>query len=260
MKIKKFLALMCAAATIGFATTSCSDDDNDVKPFTVVTLENATLNSDGILVEGTLIGEDDYELGNFWKAYTEEGITFKSYVATAYTFWSGFAISNHHDMTTDGMANQYSVYNATGHSGTKFVVCYDGGDMMGSGYENEIYVDNNTDKVFDHVYVTNSTYAALSMENGDGFAKQFTYADADWFKLTIKGIDHSGTVKGSIEFYLADFRTSSSSGIISEWTKVDLTSLGAVQKLQFSLSSSDNSYGYMNTPAYFCLDDIAIKQ
>ncbi|MDR3227255.1 MAG: hypothetical protein LBT56_06250, partial [Prevotellaceae bacterium] len=96
MKIKKFLALVCAAAIIGFATTSCSDDDK-VTPLTVVTFEDANLNTQGILREGTLIGEDDYGLGDFWAACTEKGITLKSYVATAYTFWCGFEISNNND-------------------------------------------------------------------------------------------------------------------------------------------------------------------
>jgi hypothetical protein len=131
---------------------------------------------------------------------------------------------------------------------------------MGPGYESEIYVADSSNIIFDHVYVTNSTYAALSMLNGDAVAKKFSYADHDWFKLKIKGFDHTGEAKDSIDFYLADFRTSSSAGIISEWTKVDLSSLGDVQKLQFSLSSSDNGAWGMNTPAYFCIDDLAIKE
>ncbi|MDR1552416.1 MAG: DUF4465 domain-containing protein [Prevotellaceae bacterium] len=345
MKIKKFLALLCAAATVGMATVSCSDDDvvpspevfdvsivsktgtfevvqqdelelsgivnprltsatyiwtvdgiaqtstdtvfkftsnvsgdhtvtfsaaNDrgagtktvtvkVIPAKIITFEDASLDADGILREGTLIGEDDYGMGNFWEAYSEAGITFRSYVATAWTFWCGFEISNNHDMTTAGYTNDASVYHTGGHSGSKFALCYDGGSMMGAGYDAEFYVSDNSNKVFDHVYITNSTYAALEMLNG-GFGKQFTYADKDWFKLTVKGFDSNGTEKGTVEFYLADFRTANSGGIVTEWTKVDLKPLGAVQKLQFSLSSSDTGGYGMNTPAYFCIDDLAIRQ
>lgn len=260
MKIKKKLVLVCAAATIGFATTSCSDDDK-VTPLSVVTFEDANLNTQGILREGTLIDRDDNDLGNFWAAYTEKGITVRNFVQTEYyDYWCGFEISNQNDMTTTGYANESSVYNAKAHSGSKFALCYDGGSTMGPGYENEIYVADNTNKVFDHIYVANATYAALSMLNGDGFAKKMNYADQDYFKLTITGIDNTGTVKGTKEFCLADFRTANSGGVVTEWTKVDLTSLGAVQKLQFTLSSSDNSGGYINTPTYFCLDDIAIKE
>jgi hypothetical protein len=105
MKIKKILALVCAAATIGFTATSCSDDDdNNVTPLSIVTFEDATLNADGILREETFIEEDDYELGDFWAAYTEKGIAVRSYVATSmgYPFWCGFEVSNNTDMTTEG--------------------------------------------------------------------------------------------------------------------------------------------------------------
>ena len=40
-------------------------------------------------------------------------------------------------------------------------------------------------------YFTNTTYTALSMLNGDGFAKQFGGAsgtDADWYNITIEGL------------------------------------------------------------------------
>jgi hypothetical protein len=349
MKIKKLMALLCAAATVGFATVSCSDDDavpptpevfdvsivsktgtfevvrqdeleltgvvnprlasavyiwtvdgtaqtstDTVFKFqsnvsgdhtvtfsaanekgagtktvtvkvinaTIVTFEDATLNTNGILREGTLIGEDDYEMGNFWEAYSDAGITFRSYVLDpmyGYSFWCGFEISNNHDMATAGNTNDASVYHSNGHSGSKFAVCYDGGSMMGPGYESEFYVSNNTDKIFDHAYVANSTYTVLEMRDG-GYGKQFTYADHDWLKLTVKGFDSDGTVKGTVDFYLADFRTPTSVGIVTEWTKVDLSSLGAVQKLQFSMSSSDVGDWGMNTPSYFCIDDLAIRE
>ena len=262
MKLKKNLALLCAAAMICFAATSCSDND-DVKPnYSVITFENAQLNSDGILREKTLIGadDDDYPIGNFWEAYTELGITFQSYVTTQpYPFWCGFEISGNHDMQQEGYLNESSVYNAKGHSGSKFALCYDGAGTFGDEYASQFYVADGTDKIFDHVYITNSTYAALSMQNGDGFAKKFTSADNDWFKVTIKGFDHSGTEKGSLDFYLADFRSSNSIGVLTEWKKVDLSSLGAVQRIEFTMSSTDNGAWGMNTPAYFCIDDLAIR-
>jgi hypothetical protein len=259
MKIRKFLVLICAAAIIGFAAVSCSNDD-DVKPdYSVITFENAQLNSDGILREHTLIGEDEWEMGDFWEAYSEQGITFRSYVATAYTFWCGFTISGNHNMTVGDYTNESSVYNTKGQSGSKFALCYDGTEMLGDEYKSQFYVADGSDKVFDHVYLTNSTLAALSMLNGDAFCKKFTYGDKDWFKVTITGFDHTGAEKGSVDFYLADFRTTSSVGVVTDWTKVDLRLLGAVQRVEFSLSSTDNGAWGMNTPAYFCLDDLALR-
>jgi len=138
-------------------------------------------------------------------------------------------------------------------------LCYDGTGMMDDEYTSQLYVADGSNKVFDHVYLTNSTVTALSMLNGDAFCKKFTYADKDWFKVTIKGFDHTGALKGSVDFYLADFRNSNSVGVVTKWTKVDLSSLGAVQRLEFTLSSNDTGAWGMNTPAYFCLDDLAIK-
>jgi hypothetical protein len=98
------------------------------------------------------------------------------------------------------------------------------------------------------------------MQNGDSFAKVFSYDDHDWFKLVIEGVDKNGNRTNTVEFYLADFRTSSSPGIITEWTAVDLSSLGKVAEIRFDLQSSNvGAYG-MNTPAYFCFDNLAIKK
>ena len=107
-------------------------------------------------------------------------------------------------------------------------------------------------------YANNTTYAALSMLNGDMFARQFTTASNDWFKLTIEGLDASGASIDTVDFLLADY-TDATGSIVSEWTFVDLSSLGSnVSQLAFSLSSTDNSYGYMNTPAYFAMDNLTV--
>ena len=94
------------------------------------------------------------------------------------------------------------------------------------------------------------------MTNGDGFAKKFT--EADWFKITISGFDANGVKTSTVEFKLAD-----GVDIVNTWTWVDLSGLGAVKKLTFDFSSTDNTdYGYgdsMNTPAYFAMDNFNDK-
>ncbi|MDP2337269.1 MAG: DUF4465 domain-containing protein, partial [Bacteroidota bacterium] len=57
-------------------------------------------------------------------------------------------------------------------------------------------------------YVTNSTYAYLSMKNGDPFAKKFggpSGNDNDWLILTIEGFDSGNKLTGKVETFLADF-------------------------------------------------------
>jgi hypothetical protein len=111
--------------------------------------------------------------------------------------------------------------------------------------------------------VTNSTYAALSMEQGDWVAKQFGGADGsdpDYFKLRIWGFYHSAPTD-TIDFFLADFRFEEPGKdyMIKTWQWVDLSSFGKVDSLMFSLESSDNGEWGMNTPAYFCMDQIYLN-
>ena len=124
-------------------------------------------------------------------------------------------------------------------------------DVFGSNYNTSI----------SGVYVTNTTWAALSMKDGDAFAKQFggdSGNDEDWFKLTCKGITKDGTYTDVYDFYLADFRFSDNAQdyILEEWTWLDLSGLGDIVGLEFSLSSSDTGGYGMNTPAYFAIDDL----
>jgi len=114
-------------------------------------------------------------------------------------------------------------------------------------------------------YATNTTYAYLSMLNGDGFAKKFGGADGteeDWLLLTINGYDDTGRFIGSVDFNLADF-TSANSGddyILDDWSWVDLSSLGAVKELGFAITSSDTDpdFGFINTPVYFAMDGLQV--
>jgi hypothetical protein len=112
------------------------------------------------------------------------------------------------------------------------------------------------------VMITNTTYAYQAMKNGDDgnivpFCKQFggvTGNDQDWFKLTIVG-KNGINITGQIDFYLADYRFADNAQdyVIDQWTEVDLSSLGLVTSLEFSVASSD--YG---TPTYFAMDNLNI--
>ena len=119
-----------------------------------------------------------------------------------------------------------------------------------------------TSQIVDGFYITNTTYAVQSMLQGDAYAKVFGGEDgndADWFKLTIHGLDSDYNQTGnSVDFYLADYRFENNSQdyIIDEWTWIDLSGLGAVSGLSFEMSSSDGGDGRsMNTPAYFAMDN-----
>jgi hypothetical protein len=183
--------------------------------------------------------------------------------------WSGFTYSNVNDTTTAGYTNQFAAYTGTDVSGSgNYALSYVPLDYGSGTYDpipQTVYFGMDTAEDYNTTisgaYFTNTTYAALSMLEGDSFAKQFggtSGDDPDYFKLIIKGIDENLAYTGTIDFYLADYRFADNSldYIVDEWTWVDLTGLGDVIGLEFSLESSDaGAYG-MNTPAYFAMDNL----
>lgn len=178
-------------------------------------------------------------------------------------YWSGFSISNVTDNTTPGYPNQYSSFTGGGKASTNYGVFTYAGDISG-----------NSDIIsIESIAITNATYAAISMRDGDGpggFAKQFGSVNGadgnpdgtngeDFFKVWIIGEDYTGAVKDSVEFYLADYRFSDNTQdyIVEDWNTIDFTPFAfAVNKVNFRFESSDMSFGFINTPAYLIVDDI----
>lgn len=182
------------------------------------------------------------------------------YDGYAFTTWDGIVLSQMNDMETPGYTNQCSIYfkdpqtGKGGHDKSEtFALVYPGEDT------HMAFEDPEKEMVFHAVYVTNSTYTALAMLHGDAFTEAFSYEDKDWFKLTFTGYDKDGLKTGTVDCYLADFRTSSSPGVLTEWLRIDLTPLGRVHKVSFTLESSDTGEWGMNTPGYFCMDNILIS-
>lgn len=176
-----------------------------------------------------------------------------------YPYWQkGWAYSNVKDVTTPNKL--FNSYAGGGYNSDNYAV----------GQNNAIVRLNDNAKNYQvkGVYVTNGTYAALSMKNGDSFARKFGDTTGtksglpqgsypDWFKLTIKGYTNGALKADSVEFYLADYRFTDNSKdyIVNTWQFVDLSKLGKVDSVIFKLSSSDNGMYGMNTPAFFCIDD-----
>ncbi len=188
---------------------------------------------------------------------------FSCFYDTSYGgFWSsGFAYSNMIDSVTSGYGNQYSAKAAQGYGGSlKYAAANAGGTPI------KIHLSGAAiGKAVKGFYVTNSTYAYNSMRDGDAFAKKFggtTGNDLDWFKLTIVGYLAGAMTTNTVDFYLADFRFTNNSQdyIIKDWQWVDLSTLGNVDSLSLSLSSSDTSSFGMNTPAFFCIDNFTTNE
>jgi len=216
--------------------------------------------------EGTRIQTIDFESltmpqDGFWNGsdgsgfFIATGMKFENQYNPAWQTWAGFSYSQKNDVTTAGYANQYSVIDPANQK-NKFAIFYPsfGGDIfavLSEGGEFELQ----------SIALCNSTYAALSMKNGDDYSKKFggkTGTDPDWFKVTVNGYDRSNVKVSSLDIFLADFRFTDNSKdyILTKWTTFDLRPLGKVYKITFTLSSTDMGPYGINTPSYLCLDNI----
>jgi len=184
--------------------------------------------------------------------YKQADLAFEVKYNFTFNFWSGgFAISNKKDNQTAGYNNLYSA-------------CTGGGVLQSNNYaigQNNAKIKLVNRSTLSGLYVTNTTYALKSMENGDMFAKKFggdSGNDPDWFLLTIKGYINGVLKTDSVNFYLADYRFSEPEldYLVRTWRWVDLTALGEVDSLVFLLSSSDVGIYGMNTPAFFAIDNV----
>lgn len=174
----------------------------------------------------------------------------------------GIAISNYANgmLTGADYTRQLEVYNAeldgAGRSGSgnegsnNFAIVYDGGTW---GSNPAALVMKNGKTVVESVYVNNTCYVLNSLINGDGYNPPM--ADDGYFKVTATGyVD--GEATGSEDFILA-----SNDEYVTYWAMWNLSSLGAVDKIVFTLSGSADLYGPygLNAPAYFALDDITVR-
>ncbi|WP_435008315.1 DUF4465 domain-containing protein [Tundrisphaera lichenicola] len=230
-------------------------------------------NSGGPIVSGPYGPQRD---GSF----ASHGAVFGNRYDLTYGNWSGFAYSNTSDTTTPGYLNEFSAYAGTGHGpgADNYGVAFGYADVEPNFLDPNPFDPTDPAQLMElptnslpsgtaieGMYVTNTTYAALSMLRGDSFARKFggaTGDDPDYFKLTAYGTDALGhALANSVDFYLADYRFADNTldYIVKDWAFLDLSSLSGAAQLHFNLSSSDVGLFGMNTPAYFAVDDIQLR-
>ncbi|MEY4877456.1 MAG: hypothetical protein RL708_2606 [Bacteroidota bacterium] len=230
------------------------------KAQTVSTFETLTIPTDSFW-NGMAAQQDD-------TTFTSGNIMCPTTYNHSFSYWAaGWAISSKKDSTTVGFTNLYAAMPATGYnSSSNYIV--GSFDVFGGKNVTMKLTGVALGKAVKGFYVTNGTFATMSMRHGDLYAKKFgdttgTHSglaqgsQPDWFKLTVRKYLGGVLTNDSVEFYLADFRFANNAQdyIVTNWRWVDLTALGNVDSLAFHLSSSDNTSGFMNTPAYFCIDN-----
>ncbi len=104
------------------------------------------------------------------------------------------------------------------------------------------------------VYLNLNSYTYYSIEYGDSFARAFT--NGDRYTVTIHGITPD-EIEKTIEVELASYSNGDLT-INRGWKYVDLSPLGLINELFFTIDSTDSGDYGMNTPAYFCLDKLIV--
>lgn len=242
---RMWMVVLCVLVLIGVAAAAPEPPTFDDNPLEADTYWG-----------GAGSGESAFKSGDWYFPHVDQGWS-----------WEGFVYSSRTDTTTNSNTNDASAITGSGaHGSDNYGVGYLPLDWQSGTYETipqAITADVMSDSFnaeMEGLFITNTTYAYLDMQNGSAFTRKFggeSGDDEDWFKLTIRGIDATGSYTSeTAEFYLADFRFEDNTKdyIVDEWTWVDLTDLGPVVGLEFDLSSSDTGTFGMNTPSYFAID------
>ena len=230
----------------------CMDDFNGEAPavptLAVADFENIEIEAESHMSVST---EDDDERTSFQSGSFE----FATGCMSDYNYWYWFGYANQTDNIYTTLADQWKNIVGGGHNSANYGVAY-AAEFNGPCYA----TITGSDEGFEvpGFYITNSAYAYTSITGGDPYAKKF--GEGDWFKLTITGYDTVGAETGTVDYYLADLRDVNNAYVVNSWRYVDLSSLGKVKKLGFALTSSDNGTYGMNTPAYFCFDDMGAEK
>lgn len=234
---------------------TCQEDKGmDVvlpETFSAATFEEFTL------ADNTVYRPESFKVGDNW--LLSGAVAFNSIVADWGTYGKGYSGTQVLNYTPD------------------FVVT-NGSDAFlpsaAGAAEGKNYATVNIMSLFEQIHFTKTTLSGFAITNtkvvvnaiinGDGMSieeagNSLPFHQDDYFKLTITGLNGE-TVTGSLDFYLADFRTLGDWKYASDWQWVELSTLGEIDGLQFQLETTKkNSYG-TTTPSYFCLDNIGGKK
>lgn len=132
------------------------------------------------------------------------------------------------------------------------------------GYYGAFFGERPTDMIFTDgksyepqgVYINLTTYPYYCLEYGMAPARPFS--NGDKFTLTIHGVGSESRAEKSVDVDLCTYSNGDLT-INRGWKYVDLTSLGVVNELYFTMDGTDSGEWGLNTPAYFALDKLSVK-
>ena len=208
---------------------------------------------------GTNFGETE-----FLQLWQSGGAEFFNGYTPAFGSWNGFSWSNVSDTSTAGFGNQYASFAGGGSDGAGGTT---GGENYAIGFGNRSFFNLPENATLESIDVTNTTYAGISMRDGDAFAKKFggdSGNDEDFFSVTFTGFDETnlqGNSISSVEYFLSDFRFADNSQdfILNTWQNVDLAGMGNARSVGLTFATTDVGDFGANTPVYAAFDNLSFS-
>ncbi len=230
--------LFVAALALTFA--ACNSKQGEVVDKSVATFEEASISPAST--------ESTFAYGVDTTVYLASGnFAVQQTVAYGGTYVSGAVVTNITDTKFVDYKDAYKSVPGGAYAGKNYVVWYE------DGYTPNV-IRLSSPAVVPGVYVTNNVYAYNSMKNGDDFAGE-PFGPNDYFTLIIQGALNGEDVNNQVTVKLAE-----GTNILTEWTYVDLSSLGKIDELHFVMDGSRKGDYGVNTPTYFCIDNLGAKK
>lgn len=160
--------------------------------------------------------------------------------------WGGFALSRIYNMDAISFdyKNQFAAYTTSGANSTStFAIAYCNG-MMGGQYSNPIIDFAKTPRQVDHLYMATATMVGTYYKYDSTAPVDRTYS----YQI-IGSLEDTEVGSVSVEMV-------TDSKPVSGWVKVDLSSLGKVDRLVFKPQGLNPTSDF--DPVYFCIDEIAL--
>lgn len=209
----------------------------------------------------------EYNEKNIWNDVYKEGaliqsqeFTFSHVSSSAFYYNGFFASKSTAVLESSNFDDQWGCMAKGGYAGegTPYLVAYWDAYADSISGERSCEVTLSSPYYAAGFYVCNSPFTYYTIQKGN---RRFEKFDAgDWFKLIVHGVDAQGTEIGKVEYYLADYRGKDSNTwtLNKSWEWVDLSPLGRVASLYFTMESSRPGERGLKTPTYFCLDRLTV--
>ena len=254
--MKKYLYLAAALLAGTTLFTSCSNDDDEEKvELRTLTFETSAFDAliDNPQYGGKLLYGENAVIPDYSWTDTDNtllsGCLSKTWGGTYGFAEGGVAVSNYIDANIKEHANYQNQLAIPATNGSKnFAVVF---------CDASISFSDSISRVIRAMQVSPTTYELGCITYGDGYAASL--AESGELTVDIEGFN-GATSTGHVKVDMAK-----GGNLLTTWKTVDLTSLGKVTKLAFTMTGTDYSNpekpnaSNIKSPKYFAFDNVVVE-